>query len=90
MVRRYLDVRGAPGRCVVRVVSGPGGIARADAVIVADEGETLFRRCLIEEVLQGLGPLNDDARLKQWASQTLPSLEEHLRQAQQLQRGTQG
>jgi putative membrane protein len=32
----------------------------------------------------------DDARLKQWASQTLPSLEEHLRQAQQLQRGTQG
>ena len=27
----------------------------------------------------------DDARLKQWASQTLPSLEEHLREAQQLQ-----
>ena len=32
----------------------------------------------------------DDARLKQWASQTLPSLEEHLREAQQLLRGTQG
>ena len=32
----------------------------------------------------------DDARLKQWASQTLPSLEGHLREAQQLQRGTQG
>ncbi len=32
----------------------------------------------------------DDARLKQWASQTLPSLEEHLREAQQMQRGTQG
>jgi len=32
----------------------------------------------------------DNAQLKQWASQTLPSLEEHLRQAQQLQRGTQG
>jgi putative membrane protein len=32
----------------------------------------------------------DDARLKQWASQTLPSLEEHLREAQQLQRATQG
>jgi putative membrane protein len=32
----------------------------------------------------------DDARLKQWASQTLPSLEGHLRDAQQLQRGTQG
>ena len=32
----------------------------------------------------------DDAQLKQWASQTLPSLEEHLREAQQLQRGTEG
>ena len=32
----------------------------------------------------------DDARLKQWASQTLPSLDEHLREAQQLQRATQG
>ena len=32
----------------------------------------------------------DEARLKQWASQTLPSLEEHLREAQQLQRATQG
>ena len=32
----------------------------------------------------------DDARLKQWASQTVPSLEEHLREAQRLQRATQG
>ena len=32
----------------------------------------------------------DEARLKQWASQTLPSLEEHLREAQRMQRGTQG
>jgi putative membrane protein len=32
----------------------------------------------------------DDARLEQWASQTLPSLEEHLREAQQLLRATQG
>jgi len=32
----------------------------------------------------------DNEQLKQWASQTLPSLEEHLRQAQELQRGTQG
>ncbi len=32
----------------------------------------------------------DDEQLKRWASQTLPSLEEHLREAQQLQRGTQG
>jgi hypothetical protein len=47
----------------VRVVSGRGGIKRSDAVIVADEGEFLFRRCLVEEVLQGLGPANDDATL---------------------------
>ena len=32
----------------------------------------------------------DDARLKQWATQTLPSLEEHLLEAQRMQRGTQG
>ncbi len=31
----------------------------------------------------------DNAELKQWASRTLPSLEEHLREAQQLQRGPQ-
>jgi hypothetical protein len=53
-----------PGKCLVRVVSGRNGISRADAVIVADEGDFLFRRCLIEEVLQGLGPVNDDASLK--------------------------
>ncbi|MCB1508287.1 MAG: DUF2927 domain-containing protein [Hyphomicrobiaceae bacterium] len=53
----------APGRCMVRVVTGPRGISRAQAVIVSDEGEFLFNRCLIEETLQGLGPLNDDSTL---------------------------
>jgi len=52
-----------PGKCLVRVVNGARGITGADALIVADEGEYLFRRCLVEEVLQGLGPLNDDASL---------------------------
>ena len=32
----------------------------------------------------------DTAQLKQWASQTLPALQQHLQQAQQLLRGTQG
>ena len=32
-------------------------------MIVADEGEALFKRCMTEEVLQGLGPLNDDRSL---------------------------
>jgi hypothetical protein len=54
----------APGKCLVRVISGAFGITRSDAVIVADEGEFLFHRCMVEEILQGLGPVNDDATLK--------------------------
>jgi hypothetical protein len=53
----------APGKCLVRVVSTDSGISRSDAVIVADEGEFLFRRCLVEETLQGLGPVNDSRAL---------------------------
>ncbi len=51
------------GRCMVRSVFTRFGISRSDAVIVSNEGENLFRRCLIEEVLQGLGPLNEDTSL---------------------------
>ena len=51
------------GRCMVRVLTGFGGISRAQAVIVSDEGDFLFQRCLVEEILQGLGPLNDDPTL---------------------------
>ena len=53
----------APGKCLVRVVSNASGITRSDAVIVADEGEFLFRRCMVEEILQGLGPVNDHPSL---------------------------
>ncbi|ALN72348.1 DUF2927 domain-containing protein [Aureimonas sp. AU20] len=49
-----------PGNCIVRSSYGRAGITRSDAIIVSDEGDLLFRRCLIEEVLQGLGPLNDN------------------------------
>lgn len=52
-----------PGRCLVRVVSGRDGIKRSSAVIVSDEGEFLFKRCLVEEILQGLGPMNDNKDL---------------------------
>ena len=55
----------APGKCLVRVVATRRGIIRADAAIVADEGDALFRRCLVEEVLQGLGPVNDDDTLSE-------------------------
>lgn len=51
------------GRCMVRVLTGNEGITRAQAVIVSDEGDFLFNRCMVEEILQGLGPLNDDPTL---------------------------
>ncbi len=52
------------GRCMVRSIFTRKGITRSDAIIVSDEGEKLFNRCLVEEVLQGLGPLNEDTSLK--------------------------
>lgn len=53
----------APGQCLVRVYPSSVGIVRSTAVIVSDEGESLFRRCMVEEILQGLGPMNDNAAL---------------------------
>ena len=52
------------GRCMVRSIFTRFGINRSDAVVVSNEGRTLFRRCLVEEILQGLGPLNEDTSLK--------------------------
>jgi hypothetical protein len=49
-------------RCLVGVTTRNGRIERSTAVIVADD-DYLFNRCLVEEVLQGLGPMNDDSRL---------------------------
>ncbi|MCT4656829.1 MAG: DUF2927 domain-containing protein [Cohaesibacter sp.] len=53
-----------PGQCLVRVLSRRSGILGSDAVLVSDQGLSLFRRCMVEEILQGLGPLNDDDSLK--------------------------
>lgn len=54
------------GKCFVRTVVTRGdGIRRSDAAIVADEGEYLFQRCMVEEVLQGLGPTRDDPTLSE-------------------------
>ena len=52
-----------PGRCIVRSVFNFSGILRSDAVVVSDEGEALFNRCLVEETLQGLGVLNEHSSL---------------------------
>lgn len=53
----------APGKCLVRSVFSRRGIIRSDAVVVSDGGERLFKRCMIEEILQGLGPLNEHPSL---------------------------
>lgn len=65
-VRREIfrnDTIEVPGQCIVRVLSRRSGITRSDAVIVSDQGFNLFRRCMVEEILQGLGPVNDDPSL---------------------------
>lgn len=51
-------------RCIVGVKTQGGRILASTAVIVADD-EYLFRRCLVEEVLQGLGPMNDSDSLEE-------------------------
>ncbi|MEM8748988.1 MAG: DUF2927 domain-containing protein [Pseudomonadota bacterium] len=51
-------------RCLVRSTFSRAGIRRSAAIIVYDEGARLLRRCITEEILQGLGPLNDNATLK--------------------------
>jgi len=65
-VREKVDRRKTakvPGKCLVKSKFTRSGMIHSDAVIVSDEGEALFKRCLIEEILQGLGPLNDNSSL---------------------------
>lgn len=52
------DVRAMNARCLVGVTTEEGRIVSSTAVIVADD-DAVFSRCLVEEVLQGLGPMND-------------------------------
>lgn len=54
-----------PGKCIVRSVFSRAGIIKSDAVIVSDGGEALFKRCMAEEILQGLGPLNEHPTLSE-------------------------
>lgn len=58
------DALAMNARCLVGVSTFSGRIERSTAVIVADD-DFLFNRCLVEEVLQGLGPMNDDASLSE-------------------------
>jgi hypothetical protein len=39
-------------------------IAKADVILVADAGDFIFYDCAYEELLQALGPINDDATLR--------------------------
>jgi len=56
--------RSIPGKCIVRSKFTRSGILRSDAIIVSDTGDALFNRCMVEEILQGLGPLNDHSSLE--------------------------
>lgn len=49
-------------RCLVGVTTERGQIDHSVAIIVGDD-DYLFSRCLVEEVLQGLGPMNDNDSL---------------------------
>ncbi|WMS44116.1 DUF2927 domain-containing protein [Acuticoccus sp. MNP-M23] len=51
-------------RCLVGVTTDRGRIKSSVAVIIGDD-DYLFSRCLVEEVLQGLGPMNDNPGLSQ-------------------------
>lgn len=55
--------RAVPGQCLAAMDFNRNSITRTTVVIVSDEGEALFRRCMVEEILQGLGPLNDHSSL---------------------------
>lgn len=64
IVRKVLeaDVLAMGAQCIVGVETRRGRILASTAVIVADD-DYLFSRCLVEEVLQGLGPMNDSRDL---------------------------
>ena len=51
-------------RCLVGVRTRNGRILSSTAVIVVDD-PYLFQRCMVEEILQGLGPMNDNSTLSE-------------------------
>lgn len=58
----HADAIAMNARCLVGVTTDGGRIRNSVAVIVGDD-DYLFSRCLIEETLQGLGPMNDHPSL---------------------------
>ncbi|MEM8663601.1 MAG: DUF2927 domain-containing protein [Pseudomonadota bacterium] len=56
------DALAMNARCIVGVTTRDGRIQHSVAIIVGDD-DYLFARCLVEEVLQGLGPMNDSREL---------------------------
>lgn len=47
----------------IAYLSPKGDITQAMAFVVVDEGSYMFRHCMVEEFLQGLGPSNDSPQL---------------------------
>ncbi|MEM6616285.1 MAG: DUF2927 domain-containing protein [Pseudomonadota bacterium] len=57
---RFLEQAACSG---IAFLESGGGITEAMAFVVADEGRHMFQHCMVEEILQGLGPSNDSPKL---------------------------
>lgn len=53
------------GNCFTNVKHWRGGISSTVAIIVADKGNAFFKHCMVEEIVQGLGALNDNSTLRE-------------------------
>lgn len=51
------------GNCFANVKHWRGGISSTIAIIVADKGNAFFKHCMVEEIVQGLGAINDNSSL---------------------------
>lgn len=51
------------GNCFANVKHWRGGITSTVAIIISDKGDAFFKHCMVEEIVQGLGALNDNSTL---------------------------
>ncbi|PCH50060.1 MAG: hypothetical protein COC17_06660 [Hyphomicrobiales bacterium] len=55
--------RNVSGNCFAHVKHWRGGITSTVAIIISDNGEAFFKHCMVEEIVQGLGVINDNSTL---------------------------
>lgn len=59
------DASTVAGNCFANVKHWRGGISSTVAIIVSDNGENFFKHCMVEEIVQGLGAINDNSTLRE-------------------------